>query len=156
MMTDDHNGNKQWGHLYEPQPDDGPLIARIKQAIAEHGGGLGTWTVLTKENDPFRADTPPFREAGEWFYDHWVRLGRRYDLHFRGYPLCAAGRAEAERRVVRERGQRLEMDSGRCRRRRPLAGPRPVRGDPGRAQRATDPTQRQTRRGPAVRGARLG
>jgi hypothetical protein len=33
MMTNDYNGNKQWGHLYEPQPNDGPLIARIKQAI---------------------------------------------------------------------------------------------------------------------------
>ena len=91
MMTNDHNGNKQWGHLYEPQPDDGPLIARIKQAIVEHGGGLGTWTVLTKENDPYRADTPRFREAGEWFYDHWERLGRRTDLHFRGYHYALLG-----------------------------------------------------------------
>ena len=57
----------------------------LRQAAAEHGGSLRDWTVLAAKNDPYRADQPRFREAGEWFALHWERLGRRFDLHCRGY-----------------------------------------------------------------------
>ena len=70
---------------------NGGLLHVLKRTIAEHGGGLETWTVLAAANDPYRADVPRFREAGEWFAYHWERLGRREDLHFRGYHYALLG-----------------------------------------------------------------
>jgi hypothetical protein len=67
------------------------LRAVLDHAIEEYGGGLGTWTVLAAANDPYRADVPRFREAGEWFAGHWERLGSREDLHFRGYHYALLG-----------------------------------------------------------------
>lgn len=63
----------------------------LRQAVAEHRGSLGDWTVLAAKNDPYRADQPRFREAGDWFALHWERLGRRFDLHCRGYHYVLLG-----------------------------------------------------------------
>jgi hypothetical protein len=76
------------------------LRAVLEQAIAKHGGGLGTYSVLAAANDPYRVDTPEMRRAGEWLAKQVEGLDRGdRGIHLRGlhYALIAADKPDGTR-----------------------------------------------------------
>jgi hypothetical protein len=70
---------------------NGHLRAVLDQTIADHGGGLGTWTVLDAKNDPFRCDTPAGHRDGRWLATQAEdKLGDR-TIHLRGFHYAVLG-----------------------------------------------------------------
>ena len=61
---------------------DGPLAARIIEAVRDQGSSLKEFTVLTGVHDPYRFDTPRKRRDAEWFVEHWRKY--RGVKHIRG------------------------------------------------------------------------
>jgi hypothetical protein len=72
---------------------EGPLAAEIGAACASSGFTPADLTVLYRDNDPFRLDTPAAHRDAAWFAEHLDRLlgERRVHLHGLHYVLVAAG-----------------------------------------------------------------
>ena len=69
---------------------DGPLAARIADAVRSEGLSLKALTVLTGARDPYRFDTASKRRDAEWFAEQWARLGAK---HIRGARYRLIGKA---------------------------------------------------------------
>lgn len=55
----------------------------LEDAIAEHGGSMKDFTVLSAQNDPFRLVKPENEGQGRWFADWYARLPKRGRGHLR-------------------------------------------------------------------------
>src|SRR4051812_19525338 len=84
-MAADHNGG---GHA-------NGLTTLLEVACRDQGCKLKDLTVLAAQNDPYRADTPRFREAGEWFAEQVARIDRPR-LHCRGYHYALLGETKPD------------------------------------------------------------
>ena len=74
-----------------------PLRAVLDNAIAEHGGTLQALTVLDKENDPFRVDTPARHRDGGWLATTAARLGLgNRQIHLRGLHYMVLGQPKPD------------------------------------------------------------
>lgn len=75
-----------------------PLGDLLREAKEQHGASLRDLTVLSKQNDPFRLDTPANHAKAQWFRDQLDACGLlagARTIHNRGihYAIVAGGDA---------------------------------------------------------------
>jgi hypothetical protein len=70
----------------------GALRAALEKAMTEHGCPMKDLTVLDKQTDPFRVDTPAGHRDGEWLASTAARLGLgNRKIHLRGLHYMVIG-----------------------------------------------------------------
>jgi len=76
---------------------DGKLRWALKLAAAQNKCTMNDLTVLDKDNDPFRVDTPAGHRDGEWLATLVADLGLGdRTIHLRGLHYAAIGRAKPD------------------------------------------------------------